>query len=66
MHLSVAITKAYLNLVPAFPPKYWTAPKAEMCLLSHGQNKGYVEALRSGADAASMEWIFFDGFRRAV
>jgi SAM-dependent methyltransferase len=28
MHPSVAIAKAYLKLAPAFPPRYWTAPKA--------------------------------------
>ncbi len=31
---------------------------AEIRLVSHRQNKGYGEALRSGFDAASMDWIF--------
>ena len=31
---------------------------AEVCLVTHSQNKGYGEALRSGFDAASMDWIF--------
>jgi glycosyltransferase involved in cell wall biosynthesis len=31
---------------------------AELRLVSHTQNKGYGEALRSGFDAASMDWLF--------
>jgi glycosyl transferase family 2 len=31
---------------------------SEIHLVTHGRNKGYGEALRSGFDAASMGWIF--------
>src|SRR5438132_12479083 len=31
---------------------------AEICLVTHDQNKGYGEALRTGFNAASMDWIF--------